>query len=162
MTIQIGNTFGKWTVCGPITKDTKSHRAWPCRCECGFEKEVREYNLLTGTSTKCRTCHLKDLGRVGWKGGRRKGPGGYMDLRIPDHPRARSNGYVLEHIVVMETILGRALLPEENVHHKNGVKDDNRPENLELWSRSHPPGQRVSDKLAWAKEIVQLYDHLSK
>ncbi len=57
----------------------------------------------------------------------------------------------------MEGIIGRPLRPEENVHHKNGQRDDNRPENLELWSRSQPAGQRVEDKLAWAMEIVELY-----
>lgn len=58
----------------------------------------------------------------------------------------------------MSEIIGRALLPEETVHHKNGNKRDNRPENLELWTSHHGAGQRVVDKVAFAKEILALYE----
>jgi hypothetical protein len=64
---------------------------------------------------------------------------------------------VNEHQIVMEGVLGRPLLPGENVHHKNGVRNDNRPENLELWSVRQPPGQRVEDKTVWAIEWLRIY-----
>ena len=74
-----------------------------------------------------------------------------------EHPRAGSNGYVFEHVLVVEERLGRFLVPGETVHHLNGVRDDNRDENLELWTRPQPTGIRAADALAWAYEVVARY-----
>ncbi|WP_082634979.1 MULTISPECIES: HNH endonuclease [Mycobacteroides] len=57
----------------------------------------------------------------------------------------------------MEKHLGRHLLPLEEVHHKNSDRSDNKLENLELWTRSHPAGSRVVDKVEWAAELRLLY-----
>jgi len=106
----------------------------------------------------CGACRLDARESNGnWKGGRIYHKAGYVMLRIPGHPRSSGGGYVFEHIVVMEEMLGRFLSRDESVHHRNGLKDDNRRENLELWIRPQPSGIRVEDALAWAWEILLRY-----
>jgi hypothetical protein len=113
-------------------------------------------------SAQCFECRSVAREKNGaWKGGRTYHHAGYSMIRMPEHPRAKNNGgYVFEHVLVMEEILGRHLLPGETVHHLNGVRDDNRLENLELWTRPQPAGIRARDAVAWALEILARYGDL--
>lgn len=88
---------------------------------------------------------------------RRSDPKGYIICYCPEgYPEGTA---ILEHRMIMEQHLGRPLRKNENVHHINGIKDDNRIENLELWTRSQPTGARVRDKIAWAKEFLEEYGY---
>lgn len=72
-----------------------------------------------------------------WKGGRTVASNGYVLVKRPEHPSADSRGYVYEHRLVAERMLGRALLPGEEVHHRDGNKHNNTPGNLEVAPSRH-------------------------
>lgn len=83
-----------------------------------------------------------------WKGGRSVASNGYVLIKRPGHPMADSRGYVYEHRLVAAEQLGRPLRRGEVVHHRNGIKTDNRPENLEVLSRwEHAVEHRSRDDL---------------
>lgn len=85
---------------------------------------------------------------------------GYVRIYVPPAERApgwEKKSHHPEHRIVMAGIIGRHLAADENVHHLNGNRRDNRPENLELWARRQPKGQRALDLLVYAEDIIALY-----
>jgi hypothetical protein len=88
---------------------------------------------------------------------RRKNGSGYINAFGYKQISIKGKGQILEHRHVMEESIGRELMATESVHHKNGNKLDNSLENLELWSKSQPYGQRVEDKVKWAIELLSFY-----
>ena len=125
---------------------------------CGKEPRVSEFtNEARANSIKARK------GKRGGnnKGERRKCHNGYIEVWKPNHPNCRSAGYLHEHRYVMSEHLGRPLTRQENVHHINGNREDNRIENLELWTTQQPSGQRVEDKINWAINFLKEYGYES-
>jgi hypothetical protein len=164
---ETGKTYSRWTVIEYAGNDKYGAYLWRCRCVCGKEATVRGCHLRRGISKSCG-CLRSDVKRAEgklrvreknpqWRGGRSVQPSGYVLIKQADHPAATNNGYVAEHRLVMEKKIGRYLLPNETVHHKNGVKTDNREENLELWNKDHGYGVRVKDKINHAIEVLNKY-----
>lgn len=91
-----------------------------------------------------------------WKGGRLLRPNGYVIILNPEHPNADSGGYIREHRLVMEEKIGRVLTKKEIVHHINGEREDNRPENLELFSNQSEHMTHYFEE----KKLYEQYEQL--
>jgi len=163
----VGQKFGNLLVVELVSKSdqgkggTGKKTIWKCLCECGNFTQKNTNNLRAGNAKSCGCAH--GPGRTAeknwnWKGGRVVTPNGYVVVRVGDYPGSKKRISVGEHRYIMAKHLGRPLIENESVHHINGDRGDNRIENLELWSSSQPAGQRVADKVKWAREILKLYD----
>ncbi len=162
-----------------VNKDGYENRCKKCKMDLSPEyrskrrEYIREYRRArkdSGHYGKCSNCDV-NLGRSDSK----PNPSGLCKdcCRGELHP-AFSGGYsnydgyivypvgnygsTLRHRQVMEDMIGRQLYDDETVHHRNGVRDDNRPENLELWVGAPTRGIRSTDAVDWAKEIIRRYD----
>ena len=164
-------TFGPRSCgqCGELY-EARAKQQMYCSQDCGMLAMQERRRGLTADPRPCEYCgatftprlgsagrfcsfDCKNQGQSGaaaahWKGGRHVSPEGYVKVLAPSHPKASGHGgYVLEHRLVMEQSLGRLLEDHETVHHINGARADNRPENLQLRSGRHGKGARAEKAL---------------
>jgi hypothetical protein len=150
-----GRIFNQLTALKMIEGSGKSR--WLCQCSCGKTAIVDAGRLKSGNTKSCgcrKNLHGESHGR--WRGGNYIDSNGYSILSILSKESKRAI-HIPEHRVVMEKVLGRPLFHNEHIHHKNGVRNDNRIENLELKVTAHGPGITISDAIPWAVEVLRRY-----
>lgn len=146
----IGKQFGILTVIDfshrVCYKSGSCKKFWKCLCNCGSITITDTSGLTTGRTKSC--------GCLRNKGGKINSSG-YKVIYSTVIKK-----YILEHRHIYEQHYGIKLTPNQNIHHINGNRLDNRIENLELWDTSQPSGQRVEDKIKFYFELIEKYkDH---
>ena len=186
----IGQKFGKLTVVNELhplpetfTSAKKRHRWWICTCDCGKRDVIASTGNLKSTNPKnmgtksCGCLRRETTSRMAKANSGIHSPNykgcfdngyGYTKIYVGKgnailySERANTNSkYVLEHVYVMSKFIGRLLTKTEQVHHIKKKKNDNRIENLELWSTNQPTGARVQDKTEWAIRWLREYSPAS-
>lgn len=147
--------------------DTEARNVFTC-IQCGKVNKMRRYEMPGRTKYDKTQKFCDQACKAEWQRQdalRRHQAGeikthikrnGYAWISLPTLVTGKK-GAILEHRYVMEQLLGRKLLPEETVHHKDGNRQNNKPENLELFTSRHGPGHRVTDRVANAIETLRLY-----
>lgn len=150
-------------------KDTEEKNKFTC-VQCGTEHRKsrkpggRIYAQQKFCDRTCKAAYQRDHALERFNNGEMRKHikrHGYVYVSIPSLVTGKKHA-MFEHRYVMSKHLGRDLMVEETVHHLNGIRHDNRLENLELFSSRHGPGQRVVDKVTFAIEMLRLYPEFAK
>jgi hypothetical protein len=149
-----------------VVKKSNEDRVHNCSKKCGYETRKKrhlvhakcgccekDFSFRASSRRKqdvyyCSSSCASKVNRRNKSSGWKIGADGYVY-------KSSNGGKVFQHRLLMEQKLGRPLVGDENVHHINGDKSDNRIENLELWSHRQPKGQRIGDKIAAAKKLLE-------
>lgn len=150
--ISVGKVFNRLHTIGVKPKGQKDYP----KSNKTIEKSRQTGKLRKGTlmtdEAKIKLAESKFVGGIGHKKLRSDG---YISIYFPEHPMATNDGYILEHELIMSCVLGRHLEPDEVVHHKNHIRDDNRVCNLQVMTRAEHAALHMKERHEIQKRIKE-------
>lgn len=145
--VSVGTVYNYLNRFGIKTRNRTDHETSEKVRETWREIGRRGKGKKLSEATRMKISKAKEKGGIGHK---KKRSDGYVGIYFPDHPRSSSDGYIMEHILVMEALIGRHLDENECVHHINGKRDDNRATNLKLMTVSEHMSHHMKER--WGKK----------
>lgn len=133
MDVSVGAVFNYLKKYGIPTRRRHDYPVTEREREAWRKNGSRHKGKRLSNETKQKIAEAHTLGGIGHK---KKRPDGYIAVYFPDHPKAGNSGYIMEHVLVMECLIGRHLHDDECVHHINEDKADNRKSNLQLMTKN--------------------------
>lgn len=130
--ISVGKVFNRLKYMGISSRRLSDYEVSPKVRENARRQGLKTLGRKRSNETKAKISEAHTLKGIG---GKSKTSQGYVRIYFPDHPKSGKDGYILEHILIMECYLGRWLNNEECVHHINHIRDDNRLCNLRLMTK---------------------------
>lgn len=157
LNMSVGKVFKYITLYKIPTRNKGNSKGWKQTKEARLKISQANKGKIISSETRKKMSIGARKRHKGGLGCKKKRSDGYVGIYFPDHPKSKKDGFIMEHVLIMECYIGRWLKDDEVVHHKNHVRDDNRIENLQLMTFKEHARLHMLERKTNRKKGVMTY-----